>query len=759
MTYTAQPERTFALVVGIEQYDVGASWNLDGPALDAVRFVEWLRAHQVPACQIYAFVSPLDDNADEVRARLKAAGVPWKEARRDAIRKTVTEALPTLTGDLLYLFWGGHGVVTKGEDRRLFYANAAKNDKDNLDFRSLLDMLRSNAMVRLSRQIAYVDACASYFAEMNSVVDLPPDRIPSGDSGDGIEQYVLFAAAPGETAVNHNTRRSGAVSSAVLEALAAANEAWPPDPGAVIQAVQARFETLRGEALSRQTPLHFIWIDPRKGELRSGPLPAAGEELRAAAHLGITIEQLRGLVGRILECPALADEQNRETFHTFACAGLLRPPARHADAEMDLLSLIIALYREEEGRRRLLDALKQVEPDRRALALVEEYIQRVLTVTTARACLAEARFTMRQMQYWYFASVPDYQQAPEASDLDAVLDALAQMGMRRPGITPLVEFMVRVSRAFPLASLDTWINGAIGSTARFELNLLLDLEAAAVRARPVLLVEVQTADRSQTSDPPKPTGLAAWLFDGQAWTQHWVESCAGGTDEVCVAFGRLLFEAQDRVGHDMTVEFLVPRKLFDMAPEKWLFGTDYVEPQPIGVTYPVVLRWRERLRDGSNVKAGLWRSRIETIRQREKAGIALSLLWVPRDTNDVAGLRSKLHGNQAIDFVDVVGLPFVPPGIPDDVRKDLVVVALVSGAPFALWLHTDSAGARQAMDDVERAMRATRLDSIPELVRALRVEAQEDPGHFAHSLSIIWDDPTHAPPELRAAMPEQRGSL
>ena len=43
------PQRTCALVVGIERYDADRTWDLDGPANDAARFTSWLLSRGVPA--------------------------------------------------------------------------------------------------------------------------------------------------------------------------------------------------------------------------------------------------------------------------------------------------------------------------------------------------------------------------------------------------------------------------------------------------------------------------------------------------------------------------------------------------------------------------------------------------------------------------------------------------------------------------------------------------------------------------------------
>src|SRR5687768_16860099 len=54
----ASPARTYALVVGIAEYDAGAGWELYAPVADAARAVLWLLRRGVPPEQILLFLSP-----------------------------------------------------------------------------------------------------------------------------------------------------------------------------------------------------------------------------------------------------------------------------------------------------------------------------------------------------------------------------------------------------------------------------------------------------------------------------------------------------------------------------------------------------------------------------------------------------------------------------------------------------------------------------------------------------------------------------
>src|SRR4051812_45023379 len=51
------PERTLAMVVGIDHYEYGDKWRLAGPAADALRCVDWLIDRHVPTARIALFLS------------------------------------------------------------------------------------------------------------------------------------------------------------------------------------------------------------------------------------------------------------------------------------------------------------------------------------------------------------------------------------------------------------------------------------------------------------------------------------------------------------------------------------------------------------------------------------------------------------------------------------------------------------------------------------------------------------------------------
>ena len=76
--------QVYALVVGIETYQLGADYDLDGPARDGLRFIDWLQSYDVPSENIRFFVSPLIQNA-EAMLQAESYGVKVLPATREAI--------------------------------------------------------------------------------------------------------------------------------------------------------------------------------------------------------------------------------------------------------------------------------------------------------------------------------------------------------------------------------------------------------------------------------------------------------------------------------------------------------------------------------------------------------------------------------------------------------------------------------------------------------------------------------------------------
>lgn len=135
------PEETYALVVGIEKYQAGHDWNLNGPAKDAINFTDWLLDRRVKPENIHLFVSPLEQNSN----LLQKTSLIVKAANRENISDIINHLLDkNIAGQLLYVFWGGHGIITKSREtkRRLLFSSSDNKNYRNLDFNSLQEALK-----------------------------------------------------------------------------------------------------------------------------------------------------------------------------------------------------------------------------------------------------------------------------------------------------------------------------------------------------------------------------------------------------------------------------------------------------------------------------------------------------------------------------------------------------------------------------------------------------------------------------------------
>ena len=230
----------------------GRAWDLDGPAKDAARFASWLLDRGVPAGQILLFLSPL---ADQPLGVPLPAGLTSARPAARTRDQAITRTLPGWRGDLLWLFWAGHGVLTRDERLRLFYSDASIAYKRNLELASLLTALRSDRYPGLPRQIGMVDACQTYAERLQLATTLPAETLAYGQPLPGREQFVLYAASPGQVAVNLGTAKAGLFSQTVMEELTGpGGDGWPPAMERVAERLDRRFSELRAAGRATRPP-------------------------------------------------------------------------------------------------------------------------------------------------------------------------------------------------------------------------------------------------------------------------------------------------------------------------------------------------------------------------------------------------------------------------------------------------------------------------------------------------------------------------
>ena len=242
MTITAKPEKTYGLIVGIENYQA-THWNVDGPVHDAITFADWLLSQGVPKDNIRLCLSPLNGNSELVQE----FDINSEPATEQNIVDIITNDLSQKNGDLLFIFWAGHGLITSERNRRLLCADASKNNWQNLDFNSLLLLLGSDAF-KIPHHICIVDACANYLLESRGrPTNLGGKHFNSGQPRKESKQFVLLATREGETAKVNSSVKTGYFSQAVRKALA--HHDWLPDMPKVADHVKQQFASLNKQQL------------------------------------------------------------------------------------------------------------------------------------------------------------------------------------------------------------------------------------------------------------------------------------------------------------------------------------------------------------------------------------------------------------------------------------------------------------------------------------------------------------------------------
>ncbi len=177
------PNDIHAVVVGLEHYPhAPRGWSLRGAGEDALRFARWLQQGGVPPQNIRFLLSPLEESQASLAAAATEAGLGYRTvASAGEIRDVFIRELKDTTGELLYVYWGGHGVL--GEDSRLlFYPDASAEDKLCLRVEELRVFLTQMASRGFSQQVLFFDACATFVEEHGAesapvVMPFPnPDR-------------------------------------------------------------------------------------------------------------------------------------------------------------------------------------------------------------------------------------------------------------------------------------------------------------------------------------------------------------------------------------------------------------------------------------------------------------------------------------------------------------------------------------------------------------------------------------------------------
>ncbi|MGW5847185.1 VMAP-C domain-containing protein [Streptomyces sp. NPDC055254] len=317
------PGRTFALVAGVERYDISHRWNLRGPARDALRFARWLTGPgEVPAGNVRLLLSPLDGPEalewpdSPAMAALRTA---YRPATEENVKSALLDELPQCDGDLLWIFWAGHGYLGPRQELMLPCADARPGQIRHLNLDSALRWWRTDLVKqrRFPLQAALVDSCR---------VDAPRDSrwnfgaidYGGGNAVPGRRQFRLYASREGEAAQNDAERGAGRFTEALLGELGerSVREGVTGLAGAA-RSIHRTFRELRERGEGWQLPQFVVDRDWDSCSFLDDGLPGAAPrparlDQRAWDELGALFE------GR--ELPRGAHEAYAWAFKAAGCA-------------------------------------------------------------------------------------------------------------------------------------------------------------------------------------------------------------------------------------------------------------------------------------------------------------------------------------------------------------------------------------------------------------------------------------------------------
>jgi hypothetical protein len=713
------PKRTHAVVVGIERYEAGDAWDLDGAADSALRIARWLRYRHVPVDNITVLLSPLDTNRPAVAQALEELGFPPAPPPPtvDEIRRVITEQLPSKDGDLLVLFWSGHGVLDKRKERRLFCANAAANAKYNINVTDLLAALSGKNYVGLREQVIIVDACANFIQEMRLKLQEPESGFAIGDTGP-VRQDALLAAAQGEKASFDQKARSGTFASFVADWLDEHALALPPPMDQLAAAVLERFERLREDGFTAQHPVRIREIlHGNETERDFGGEPVPERAWWAAQSARLTTDQLWTTATAIAATPQLATQRGRDAL-VAALRSDVGAVARADDPVADLLDLVSAVLAKKAQNalfRELHDRAAN-EEEKIAAEAVRHRWELQSAVPPLRDLLKGTSWhDVRVALAETVCDVP-----ADISEVDQVLELLADLHRPKPEAPPLAEFVVRLQKQRPDLEIPAgWFSDlGLDEAATGALRTRVEREAEIPRK---LVIDLCG------SAPGKWQSVVTGYL-GPRWCTQTVK-CEPEVDGVRWAVVRIVEWARSNAAH-LAIGFRLGHDLLRELPEQWMYEGAGIPPVRLCEEFPVVLHAAERMIDQLRPA---WDSKLTAI--EASSGAAPEVLWLDRD--DAGAIRRAVRASNHA----YVAFTFVPEARPDP-RATAVMAAITAGAPYVVWVQAAPAKSYNL-----RKRLGQMLGPIGDFPETLLEHRATDP-YMSDAVRVIWDRLDELPPYL-----------
>ena len=706
--WRADPKRTHVVAIGISTYAIGSPWTLPLAAAHAVQFAEWAHfSGGVERDNIHLFLSEADRAKFDKRPN--KAALFARAATHQEISGFIDKELKDLSGDLLYLFWSGHGSISENRERILFFEDLSNDFTRALDLNHLLVRLRSEPHGKFHLQLAYVDACANRFEELRFKASAGKELPGIGKLVKDIRQIFFLAADSGQEAT------AGEFSKAILQSLRQQYETeriWPPDPDAVREAVRPIFD----ETLQR--PVQIAWSTKRGdeyGEEVSGDLPSSDYVNSVAREAGYPVRFLRRLAAMASPFTSERSDAKRDAlYQRLTKRTLLAGRAASLSPELDLLRLIATAF--ESGQEGAL------EEEVKDLIFTAE-LRRMRLLRDARLLLLTLETTISELRKDYLATVMPLDPAPQrlaAATLDAMLDELTNIRSDEP-LRFLSQFLLRVAAHQPAAAweIETFVGKKAGQVVMNTIREELQRER-----RFLLSITIEP----KFGDQPLPKAVEArLLFSGtvtvlQPFPPRIVDTWVGAEQAVAeiVRAARNIVIDQYRKEEDaLDIEFLLPEGCFSQAPDQFGLGLK-LNRATLGRVHSVIVRWRARILAPSTTELGPWYAAAKRIDRKAHGNV--EWLDVAKDASQAC---NSGRGLLALGF------------LPENEMEDLIG----AGFPFIVWLRTQPPDGWPAFKErFDIWVHSRRFELLPRELRTIR----QSPADLGASLTMFWDDPDYA---------------
>ncbi|WP_406299933.1 caspase family protein [Embleya sp. NBC_00888] len=709
------PARTYAIVVAMERYR-HLDLDLVGPYTDGCRFIHWLFDRGVPPENVEFVASPPAHDRPE-------PPVPCRAHPGEELADLFQDIIAKCDADLLWVFWGGHGVTDDQGASMLLLEDSQPHRLRGLPVANLVRTLlgTSNQGRRIARVAVVLDACQTQLRPgqgnlvprpITGTVELDPDR--------GL--FLLQACAPGQAA--HNPQRSGLFSRRFLDRIEQVEPGLVlPDLNDIYDGLSRRFvadeDTRTFRYGQRPGRSEHNWDGRTTWDEDPARAPRAAEVRRALADIGNLIAtSLPDENDRV----RLADDLGR-TLDTYV-------------PEPDPDAIAIAAVQTRHGLSTLVSMLPSTLPAAVVRSLEHlchtvrpgEYLTRVehsTLIETLRSCgIADLEGVLRRDPVCGPGFPPG---AFDAVDLVAVLEGRAPP--ERDRLAHLPAFVEAVAHHAPNleagARLRAW-NADLAARHGTRPDLLTarrgDLEAMRSWTREEqvwIRLEIAALDaKAQRPADTRYRYTARVREGGDVTTVSVADDVYRPWTCVRSRVAAFLQTVLDRPGARPAVEcFLEPGQL-DLQIERIAVDRQDREQVPLGAGTPVVVRCRELRAFVPDAWLARWREST-----RDEVGAHHWLCHEARADTGL-GLRSALTKAPSLGCVHLVGEAA-------QVRHH-VALCLLAGVPVALW-HRRGAGC-----DLAHLREQIRPRDLPEAIRRWRAD------NDGQSVVLLWDDPTSA---------------